>query len=261
MDLAYERRGSGPPLVLLHGIGHHWQAWLPVLDLLAAAHDVIAIDLPGFGASPPLPPGTPYDMDTLADAVEDFCADLGVREPHVAGNSMGGYLALTLAARGVVASATALSPAGFWNHPELIYARIVLTAMRAYTQRVPDRKAETVAASASGRGIAAALLVARPDRLSPAALAAAGRALRDSAGFDETVEALALVMPPAPAKSPITIAWGERDRLLVRRQAVRAARWSGQRVRLLPGCGHVPMSDDPELVAQVVATTTRAARA
>jgi pimeloyl-ACP methyl ester carboxylesterase len=53
-QLNYERWGSGPPLVLLHGIGHRLQAWDPVLDRLAAAHDVIAVDLPGFGKSPPL---------------------------------------------------------------------------------------------------------------------------------------------------------------------------------------------------------------
>ena len=64
MDVVFERRGKGPPLVLLHGIGHRWQAWEPVFDLLAAERDVIALDLPGFGASPLLPHDTAYDMDT-----------------------------------------------------------------------------------------------------------------------------------------------------------------------------------------------------
>jgi pimeloyl-ACP methyl ester carboxylesterase len=57
VDLVFERRGDGPPLLLMHGIGHRRQAWEPVIDLLAAERDVIAVDLPGFGASPPLPPG------------------------------------------------------------------------------------------------------------------------------------------------------------------------------------------------------------
>jgi pimeloyl-ACP methyl ester carboxylesterase len=77
-------------------------------------------------------------------------------------------------------------------------------------------------------------------------------ALRDAQGFDETLRSFAWLMPPSPPKVPVTIAWGEHDRLLPRRQAVRAARWSGQRVKLLKGCGHVPMSDDPELVARVL---------
>jgi len=61
-QLNHARRGSGPPLVLLHGIGHHWRAWDPVLARLAARHDVIAANLPGFGKAPPLLPGA-YHVD------------------------------------------------------------------------------------------------------------------------------------------------------------------------------------------------------
>ncbi|PZG16350.1 alpha/beta fold hydrolase [Nonomuraea aridisoli] len=207
MELAFERRGSGEPLILVHGIGHHRRTWLPVLDRLAAARTVIAVDLPGFGASAGLPEPIPYTAESLADAVESFCVRLGVREPHVAGHSLGGYIALELASRGVVRTATALSPVGFWTRPELLYYRTVLRAMRASARY---------------------------------------------GGFAPTLESFGGLMPPGPPKSPVTIAWGEHDRLLPRRQAVRAARWSGQRVKLLKGCGHVPMSDDPELVARVI---------
>ncbi|MFI7617118.1 alpha/beta fold hydrolase [Nonomuraea terrae] len=242
MELAFERRGSGETLILVHGIGHHWQTWQPVLDRLAAVRTVIAVDLPGFGASAGLPEPIPYTAESLADAVESFCARFGVREPHVAGNSLGGYIALELASRGVVRTATALAPVGFWTRPELLYCQTVLRGLRA--------------AAAAGdpllRGLSAGLLVAHPSRLEPDALAAASRALAESTGFEPTLESFGGVMPPAPPKSPITIAWGEHDRLLPRRQAVRAARWSGQRVKLLKGCGHVPMSDDPELVARVI---------
>jgi pimeloyl-ACP methyl ester carboxylesterase len=252
MDLAFERRGTGPALILIHGIGHHWQAWLPVMDRLAASRTVIAIDLPGFGVSPGLPRGTPYTAESLADAVESFCALLGIREPDVAGNSLGGYLALELASRGVVRTATALSPAGFWSRSELLYCQAVLRSLRATARALPPEQAVRVAESPRLRALSAGLLVAHPSRLEPAALMAATQALAGSSGFEETLEAFASVMPPAPPKAPITIAWGERDRLLPRRQAVRAARWSGQRVKLLKGCGHVPMSDDPELVARVM---------
>ncbi|TMR23209.1 alpha/beta fold hydrolase [Nonomuraea turkmeniaca] len=252
MELAFERRGAGPPLILVHGIGHHWQAWTPVLDRLAASRTVIAIDLPGFGASRGLPDGTPYTAESLADAVESFCALLGIREPHVAGNSLGGYIALELAARGVVRTATALSPAGFWSRSELLYCQTVLRALRATARAMPPEQAVRTAESPLLRALSTGVLVAHPSRMEPAALIAATRALAESSGFDETLESFAGVMPPAPPKSPITIAWGEHDRLLLRRQAVRAARWSGQRVKLLKGCGHVPMSDDPELVARVL---------
>ncbi|MBT2234355.1 alpha/beta fold hydrolase [Nonomuraea sp. NEAU-A123] len=252
MELAYERRGTGAPLILIHGIGHHWQAWLPVMDRLAASRTVIAIDLPGFGVSPGLPDAIPYTAESLADAVESFCALLGVRDPHVAGNSLGGYVALELASRGVVTTATALSPAGFWSRSELLYCQAVLRALRATARSLPPEQAVWLAENPMGRALSAGLLVAHPSRMSPTALIAATQALAASSGFDETLEAFSGVMPPAPPKSPITIAWGEHDRLLLRRQAVRAARWSGQRVKLLKGCGHVPMSDDPGLVARVL---------
>nr|WP_275406094.1 alpha/beta fold hydrolase [Streptomyces anulatus] len=63
--VAYERTGSGEPLLLLHGIGHHLRAWDPVTRILAAEREVIAIDLPGFGTSPALPDGVPYDLATV----------------------------------------------------------------------------------------------------------------------------------------------------------------------------------------------------
>ncbi|MGV9301767.1 alpha/beta fold hydrolase [Nonomuraea sp. NPDC003727] len=256
MELAFERRGSGPPLILVHGIGHHWQAWLPVMDRLAASRDVIAVDLPGFGDSPELPPGTPYTAEALADAVESFCALLDVREPHVAGNSLGGYIALELASRGVVATATALSPAGFWTRGELVWCQTVLRSLRASAETAARATsdgllARLLASRAAGRAVAS-FLVAQPSRLDPVALAAATQALAAAPGFHPTLEAFTDVMPPAPPKSPITIAWGAHDRLLPRRQAVRAAKWSGQRVKLLQGCGHLPMSDEPELVARVI---------
>lgn len=252
MELAFERRGTGAPLILIHGIGHHWQAWLPVLDRLAAHRDVIAVDLPGFGVSPGLPDGTPYTAETLADAVESFCALMGLREPHVAGNSLGGYIALELASRGVVRTATALAPTGFWSRGELLWCQTVLRATRATARSLPADQAIRTAENPIGRAAAVGVMVAHPSRMSPTALVAAMQALGASAGFDETLASFADLMPPAPPKTPITIAWGEHDRLLLRRQAVRAAKWSGQRVKLLKGCGHVPMSDDPELVARVV---------
>ncbi|GAA3529511.1 alpha/beta fold hydrolase [Nonomuraea rosea] len=255
MELAFERRGTGAPLILIHGIGHHWQAWRPVMDRLAVTRTVIAVDLPGFGVSPGLPPRTPYTAESLADAVESFCALLGVREPDVAGNSLGGYIALELASRGVVRTATALSPTGFWSRSELLYCRLALRALRGSARAMSPEQAVMAAESPFLRALSAGLLVAHPSRLEPAALVAAGQALGAASGFDETLESFAGLMPPAPPKSPITIAWGEHDRLLLRRQAVRAARWSGQRVKLLKGCGHVPMSDDPELVARVILET------
>src|SRR6516162_11880095 len=113
MNLNYHRAGSGPPLVLIHGIGSRWQVWDPVLPLLEAHREVIALDLPGFGDSPMPAPGTPPGVASLTRLVSEFLDGLGLDRPHVAGNSLGGWVSLELAKQGRVRTATGLSPAGF----------------------------------------------------------------------------------------------------------------------------------------------------
>src|SRR5258705_378721 len=92
MGLAYERMGSGPTLVLLHGVGHRRQAWGAVLDRLTPHRDVIIADLPGHGESPPLEEGKPA-LEAMLGAVTALLDDLGLERPHVAGNSLGGTVA------------------------------------------------------------------------------------------------------------------------------------------------------------------------
>ena len=99
MGLAYERNGSGPPLVLLHGVGHRRQAWGAVLDRLTPHRDVILVDLPGHGDSPPLEHGLPV-VDALLGPVRALLDDLGVEHPHMAGNSLGDRLELESAVAG-----------------------------------------------------------------------------------------------------------------------------------------------------------------
>ncbi|WP_244970064.1 alpha/beta fold hydrolase [Nocardia cerradoensis] len=123
MMLNHHRVGTGEPLVLVHGVGSRWQVWEPVIDTLAAHFDVIAVDLPGFGGSDPLPHTT---VDTLTDALHAFLAEQGLERPHLAGNSMGGLIALNLGARGVASSVTAYSPIGFWSDAGRIWCQQAL---------------------------------------------------------------------------------------------------------------------------------------
>src|SRR5215216_3270566 len=69
-QLDHHRGGSGEPLVLIHGIGHTWRGWRPMLPQLERRFDVLAVDLPGFGRSDPLPRGSDSTPEALADAVE-----------------------------------------------------------------------------------------------------------------------------------------------------------------------------------------------
>ncbi|MEU0374140.1 alpha/beta fold hydrolase [Streptomyces sp. NPDC006283] len=258
LSVAYERRGTGEPL-LLHGIGHHWQAWEPVMDILATERDVVAVDLPGFGTSAALPDGVPYDLTTVTAALGALCGALGIERPHVAGNSLGGLLALELGREKLVRSVTALSPAGFWTEAERRYAFITLRAMRAGARSLPLPMIERLSRSAAGRMALVSTIYARPGRRSPEAAVAETCALRGATGFHQTLAAGGAVLFTDDVRDvPVTIAWGSRDRLLLRRQGVRAKHViPGARLVRLPGCGHVPMSDDPALVARVLLDGSR----
>ncbi|MGW7267981.1 alpha/beta fold hydrolase [Streptomyces sp. NPDC054842] len=259
VTLSYARVGTGEPLLLLHGIGHHRQAWDPVLHILAAERDVIAVDLPGFGESPALPDGLTHDLATMNTALSAFCDALGLDRPHVAGNSLGGLLALGLGRDKLVRSVTALSPAGFWTQAERRYAFGVLTAMRQAARRLPLPLVERLSRTAAGRTVLTSSIYARPQRRSPEAVVAETLALAHAEGFPETLRAgITVQFTDDVPGVPVTVAWGTRDRLLVRRQGVRA-KGIIPRARLvrLPGCGHVPMNDDPALVARVLLDGSR----
>jgi pimeloyl-ACP methyl ester carboxylesterase len=254
MGLAYERTGSGPPLMLLHGVGHRRQAWGAVVDLLAPSRELILVDLPGHGESPPLVTAGQPPVPVLLEAVLSLADELGFERPHMAGNSLGGRLALEAGAAGRAASVTALSPAGFFrSRGDMLYARSVFKFMQA-AGRVLQPAAPVLLRSTAGRGLVYSAVVSHPSRLTPE------QAKGDMTAFLAASDALDVVLAGVgqftghlPADVPVTIAWGAQDRLLSRRQMVVAkAQLPAARFVLLPGCGHVPMTDDPELVADVL---------
>jgi pimeloyl-ACP methyl ester carboxylesterase len=254
MMLNHHREGSGEPLVLIHGIGSRWQMWEPVLDRLAPHREVIALDLPGFGASPMPPPGTPAGPESLTTLVQEFLVETGIDRPHVAGNSLGGLIVLELARRGQVRSAHAVSPAGFANRRESALARGLLWSGVRAARRLSPR-ADALMGSRAGRTLALSQYVAHPTYITPADAAASLRALADAPWFDATLPTLrdGHFGDGAGIAVPVTISWGDRDRVLLRRQLWQAAAAIPQaRIVPLPGCGHLPTYDDPELVARVM---------
>lgn len=256
ININIERRGSGSPLVLLHGIGHRWQAWRPVLDRLAAHHDVIAMDLPGFGLSPAAPPQFPHNLVGSIAMLRQVFADLGLDRPHVAGNSLGGLLSVEMAAQGMVASATALSPAGFWDPRDRARALRILRGIRA-SAFAPGPVRALLTGNARLRTIGLATLYVHPERIDRRSAIGDMAALRGSTSFTPTLRAgRTVAWEGAQPTAPLTIAWGDRDRILPVRQAARAAALLPDAHHVvLPDCGHVPMIDNPELVADTILAT------
>jgi pimeloyl-ACP methyl ester carboxylesterase len=254
MELAHHRAGSGDPLVLIHGTGSQWQAFGPVLEALEARREVIAPDLPGFGDSPPLPAAGPHTARAFAEAVGGLLDQLGLPDAHVAGFSLGGAVAYELGLLGRVRSVTAISPIGFWTEREAAYCRASLRTARALARRMLPA-ARALLGTAIGRTLLESQLIGRPWRHGADDAVQATRNLALCPGFGPTVrDALrGQYQWTERLHVPVTIAWGTRDHLLIPRQAerARARRAEAQHVSL-PGCGHVPFSDDPPLVAQVL---------
>ncbi len=113
-SMNFIRRGTGKQLLLIHGLGGSWREWSPILDDLAAEREVIAVDLPGFGATPPLP--GEVSVRTLSDAVTEFLISNELTGIDAVGSSMGARLVLELARRGgVLGAVVSLDPGGFWR--------------------------------------------------------------------------------------------------------------------------------------------------
>jgi pimeloyl-ACP methyl ester carboxylesterase len=251
VTLAYDRFGSGPPLLLVHGLGSCKEMWRPVIPRLAAEREVIAVDMPGFGASP----AGPTTVEGLAEALAGFASGLGLDRPSVAGNSLGAAVALVMGAIGAASSVCAVSPVGFATKREGRYGQAVLISTRGLAV-VLAPAADRLARSAALRTLLSAHIAARPWRIPAEDTAHSARMYASAPAFWELLEALDDWRAPTPV-CPTTIAWGERDRLLIySRQAPRARRvMPSARHVTLHGCGHVPTWDDPEQVAGAILST------
>lgn len=245
------RRGSGSPLLLIHGLGGNWRSWSLVLDALATQREVIAIDLPGFGDSPPL--DGEVSIASLADAVTGFVDAHGLRGVDAVGSSMGARLVLELARRNVTGATVSLDPGGFWRGWERAYffstVWLSIRAVRLLQPVMPQ-----ITRSELGRTLLLAQFSARPWMI-PAHVAltemrsyAAASSLLHSLVFGPEQQGAAAGTTP-----PITIGWGKRDLVCLPRQAARALQnFPGAKLHWFERCGHFPQWDAPWQTVQMI---------
>ncbi|MFT4187451.1 MAG: alpha/beta hydrolase [Aeromicrobium sp.] len=255
-DLAYVRKGSGPTVVLLHGIGHNKGAWDPVVDVLAEKYDVIAPDLSGFGESPAFAGGIAYQMPTAVDHLAGQFEKWGVVKPHVVGNSLGGAISLELGARGLVSSVTALSPAGFFGPISKLQALFALFVLRFFAAVGPDVVVRKLAGTALGRRLIGTLLYAHPERMSAEATVRDAFFLKYCTAFERTAMRAFGYRFDHQVPVATTVAWGTKDLILPHSQSKTARQRLPQARHVdLVGAGHVPMIDDPQRVVQLIHET------
>jgi pimeloyl-ACP methyl ester carboxylesterase len=254
-------KGSGPALVLLHGMGGTWHIWKPVIALLGTRYRIIAPTLPGHCNGPALPAQSEATVANMAEALIAMLRARGVESAHVVGNSLGGWLALELARRGFARSVLALSPAGAWNTPK-DYRKIALR-FRIVFFLLPLLIALTTMflGSAWLRKILGGHSMERGDLVPEGEFRQMLQGMNKATILPELLKTMGRDGPIAPMTAgavPVCIAWGELDQVIPFEQYGRPMleRVNGAERVTVPGVGHVPMYDDPQAVCAAILGVT-----
>jgi pimeloyl-ACP methyl ester carboxylesterase len=254
--------GAGEPLVLLHGFSDTWRAWTPVVALLRDSHEVFAWSLPGHSDGEPWDRSVAFSISSYADAVEAQLDARGLDRVHLAGNSLGGWLALELAGRGRALSVVGVCPAGGWEAHSADERRLARYFRRnRLLLKYFGRALPFVARHTSLRRLALRDVVTDGRKIPAASALALFEGAKACEVFDEV---LGLIdtdarFAPQPIACPVRILYSSNDRLLrwpscygTMRRQLADAEWV-----CLDGLGHVPMWDSPEVVAAAILEHTQ----
>lgn len=252
----YLRSGSGKPLLLIHGLGGSARSWSTIWTALAEHRDLIAVDLPGFGDTPPLAGVT--SIRTLSDAVTAFIDAQGLRGIDAVGSSMGARLVLELARRrGVLGSVVSLDPGGFWRgwerHAFFSSIWLSIRAVRLLQPLMP-----AISRSKVARTMLLGQFSRRPWALDPAVVLEEMRSYARAPAFDELLYQLAYGEEQEGAargsiEAPLVIGWGRNDRVCFTSQAKRAlVLLPDARLHWFERCGHFPHWDSPQETVRLI---------
>ena len=259
MELSHKRVGSGPPLLLIHGLGGSQDSFDTIIDVLAARHEVIAIDLPGSGASAPLPGA--HTIPAYADAVTEWLTGQGLRGIDVVGSSLGARLALELVRRGgVVGRVVALDPGGFWGSgAQRFFAVSVGVSIKLVNTLRPLLPFLT--GNPVTRTILLPQFTTKPWAIPQAVALPALRGFKDPG----TKSAYAFLskgpqqegVPAGALENPVLMVWGKQDHVTPHTQSTLAQqRFPDAEIRKLERCGHFPHWDQPKQTAELILTHT-----
>jgi pimeloyl-ACP methyl ester carboxylesterase len=261
----FVRRGSGAPLLLVHGLGSTWRNWGPILPMLTAQRDVIAVDLPGFGSSPAL--SGEVTIAELTDAVESFISEHDLGDVDVVGSSMGARMVMEMARRGHLGTVVALDPGGFWTDRQVKVFGATISASIWLVRRLQSLL-PMLANSRVGRTALLLQFSAKPWRIPPALVLQELRSFAQAPSFDAALKALVRGpkqqgAQPGSTNGKVVVGWGRNDRVTPPSEAANAQQlfpdailhWFGE-------CGHFPHWDQPQQTADLIlaATATPEAR-
>lgn len=249
--------GSGSPVVLVHGITDTWRTWELVHPALERRHEVLAVTLARHAGGPPLP--DELTDATLADGVEAAMDAAGFEIAHIAGNSLGGFVALQLAERGRGRSVVALAPAGGWPVGDAAQGQAMqhFTHMRELVHAAAPY-ADTIASTPAGRRRSTTHITVNHKHLSEDLVA---HMIRGAAGCDGLLDLVAFSrqagwqLDAESITRPVRIVWGTEDRLL--QWPLAATRYRDEWLPhadwvVLDGVGHCPQLDVPTEAAELI---------
>lgn len=253
--MQFVREGDGKPLLLVHGLGSSLRNWDPIMPALTADRDVIAVDLPGFGNSPPLP--GEVTIASLTDAVQQFVAEHDLGDVDVVGSSMGARMVLEMARRGHGGVVVALDPGGFWTDTQVKIFNATVGASIALVRNIQPLL-PALTGSRVGRTALLLQFSAKPWRLDPDVVLRELRDFKRATSLDEALRALVhgpkqQGAPAGSLKAPVVIGWGRNDRVTVPSQAQKALQaFPDAELHWFDHCGHFPHWDQPQQTARLI---------
>jgi pimeloyl-ACP methyl ester carboxylesterase len=250
------------PLVLIHGFTDSPRTWDTLRPLLEPHHEVLVPATLGHCGGAALPERMESPLQTMVDDLERQMDDAGFDTPHLVGSSLGGQIAIELAARGRARSVVALAPGGGWEQEHAVKKVMAYFARTRKMTPWAAKNARRLVSRPRLRKLVLRDVVANGDRVPPSIAAALLTNAQECAMFDPLTEAIGGGSWRSdeldPISVPVRVVWGTKDRILPPDAAT--GHWRGALADAewieLDGLGHLPHLEDPRRIAQLILEVT-----